>query len=1666
MRKTGIHKTRFFCRTASGEGEAPLASCEKFNLEGALEVCLSLIEHLQRVHGGLQPNQPFHPYYMQVNDDGSVAERHAISMPLAYMSPEQTGRMNRESDYRSDYYSLGVLLFELLTGRPPFESDDVMELVHSHIARKPAAPSTINAAIPAPLCNIVLKLLSKNAEDRYQSLEGLRSDVERCQAALLKTSVVPEFKLAEHDVCDRLQIPQKLYGREREVRQLVDAFNRTTETGAEFLLVTGYSGIGKTSLVNEIHKPVIARRGYFISGKFDRFGRTIPYSAIIHALRELMRQILTESESEIVAWREKLLDALGQNGHLLAGAIPELELVIGKQDHVAQAGAGPNQYSYVMQSFVGVFTRPEHPLVLFLDDLQWADAASLKLISLLMNDLDAPCFLLIGAYRDNEVDATHPLMLSIYEIKKTARVRTIELSALSRASLSELLADTVKTDRQAVASLSQLIYHKTLGNPFFVRQFLKSIYIEDLLQFDGEAWRWDVARIEALGITDNVVDLLTTELHRLPEASRLLLNLAACIGDRFDLDTLASVSEETGQEALMMLQPPIYAGLIRIAERGLGITTVIDGYCFPHDRVRQAAYLGIPEQEKKAVHLKIGQSLLLGMSKPQREERIFDIVHQLNLGRSLLTRLEEKDELARLNLNAAKKARKSAAFEVHRELIGIALECSGVSDWRSKQEFMHELYMELVNGAFARADYPEMERLCKIVCDNSLTSHGAISARNMLIRCYGALYKPDELLKTGIESLTLAGIEVPAEIGWRDIWLARAKLALALRGRNPLALAQLAPATDPQYLLKLQASTSFLAYGFTYLADSKVVLWVALEIIRLSIRHGPSPACAYAFLVWGRTLAGRLGKPAAGYQFGKLAVAVSLEKAVGAAGIFQGIIRHHQEPLHLSLQPLMDAAMTAMAVGDRVGAMVALSFSDSIRFQSGANVEEALTRIRKNIGIYRRMDYQALLGVMIPWALLFARLVGESVEESVDELSHGLTMDEYVAQRQEANDPWGVFYVRAIQSTADYYFGDYADALRHAEQAIALPGFDFGTPSSGFLMFFYSLSALAHCGTDRDRTRAVLMEVGKMQRRFKSWARRAPMNYQHKWRLVEAERWRVLGQAGKAARCFDLAIDEAAENGFTNDVALAHELAGKFYAGLGKSMLARTHMEEAHVKYREWGAHAKAGHLESTYPALLARMVEKKWHELDRHLASAGQRLDIDTVIKASQTLSGEIQLDKLLEKLMRLLIENAGAQKGVLLMQKDGVLAIRARAQDDVIVVLQGDPLEERADLSFAIVNYVKHTGVKVVLGDAGSDAQFKADRYIRRVQPRSLLCIPLKKQGELVGILYLENNLAVDAFTPEHTELLEILSTQITISLENAELYNELEQKIVARTHALSEKNSELNQTLKSLRQMQKQLVESEKLASLGQLVAGVAHEINTPVGVGITAASTLAEETGKLHAAYRDGTMKRSDLDNYINTAATISKLLLSNMERAATLIQSFKEVAIDQTSEERRSFSLKSYIEEVLLNLNPMLRKSDCKVEVDCPDEIKIDTYPGALSQILTNFVMNALLHAFPEGQRGTISIVVSEPDSSSVALRFSDDGKGIPAKNLPKIFDPFFTTMRGKGGSGLGLNIVHNLVTGSLQGQVAVHSTLNAGTTFVLNFPRNPTKTTVPENKGA
>ncbi|MBE9003656.1 AAA family ATPase [Fortiea sp. LEGE XX443] len=1327
---------------------------------------------------------------------------------LAYISPEQTGRMNRAIDYRSDFYSLGVTFYELLTQQLPFISDDPVELVHSHIAKQVIPPRQLNPEIPLVISHLVMKLLEKTAEARYQSAFGLQADLQQCLDLLTSTGEIKPFQLGQKDSSDRFQIPQQLYGREQEVTDLMAAFDRASHGQSEVMLIAGYSGIGKSALVQEIYKPITQKRGYFISGKFDQFQRNIPYSSLIQAFTDLIRQLLTATEVEINLWREKLLNALGDNGQVIIDVISEVELIIGKQPPVVELPPqeAQNRFNLVLQNFITVFTQKEHPLVMFLDDLQWADSASLQLIKMLTTQLDSRYLLLIGAYRDHEVDATHPLRSTIASLEQAGvKIHELTLTPLELPQIHALLSDTFNShDWAKLTPLAELLKQKTNGNPFFMNEFLKSLYTEGLVQFDFQKreWDWQLTKIQAAQITDNVVELMAGKIQKLSTATQQALKLASCIGNQFELKTLAIVQKKFLPEAAAELWEAVDMGLIlpqgndyqllQIGDREVAanLTNLDIVYKFLHDRVQQAAYSLIPTKEKQAVHLQIGQLLLQSVTTEEQEEKIFDIVNQLNFGWELITDEQQRQQLAQLNLTAGKKAKASAAYEPALEYLKTGIDCLTASCWQQQYTLALSLHEAAVEAAYLAGAFEYMDELIEVVLHQARTTIDQVQVYAVKIQ---SLIARDELLKAtklGLQVLKLLGTPLTPNPGQVQILLGLLKTKLALAGRQVQTLADLPNLTNPTKLAAIRILASIASA--TYLAAPNLFPLTVFKQVELSAIHGNAAESASAYASYGLILCGVVGDLSKGYEFGELAL--QLIERFNAKNlqartllVVNCFVRHWREPLLNTIAPLQAAFQIGRDTGDTEYASFAANAGSSHAYFCGQELFEVDKYLATYVEAIQKFKKKPVIDLIQMYRQAIANLQGKNPNpcELVGEFYDATkTLPLHI----ETNHRTAAFTVYSHLLTLNYHFENYTTAWENAELAIPYLDAVVALFIVGWFYFYDSLARLALASTKNLTERQTLLkQVTGNQKKLKTWAQFAPSNYAHKLALVEAEWHRVQGEIAEAIASYDRAITLAQSNQYPNEAALANELAAKFYLAQNKLKVAQGYMQDACYLYLQWGATAKVKYLETQYPQLLGRKLERisiphlstqNTNAASITSSSGSASLDLMTVMKASQALSGEIQLDKLLANLMRILMENAGAQRGFLLLETKGKFLIEAQGsfEQNNIQVLESLTIEDSQILSVAIVNYVIRTKASVVLNDATRKGEFIRDPYIRQSQPRSLLCAPLLNQGKLTGIVYLENNLTTGAFTPDRLELLNVLSTQAAISIENARLYTDL--------------------------------------------------------------------------------------------------------------------------------------------------------------------------------------------------------------------------------------------------------------------------------------------------
>ncbi|MEG4989832.1 PAS domain S-box protein [Microcoleus sp. BR0-C5] len=1338
---------------------------------------------------------------------------HLLEGTPAYLSPEQTGRMNRMLDYRTDFYSLGATFYELLTGQLPFPTTDILELVHCHIARPPTPPHELNSTIPQPVSDIILKLMAKNAEDRYQSAWGLKADLERCAQQLAEVGLIESMPLGLQDVSEQFCIPQKLYGREAKIAALLAAFDRVAgnegvgEWGSggaeeditlpphrEMMLVSGYAGIGKTALVQELHKPITANQGYFISGKFDQFGRNIPYSAIVNALQKLVQQLLSEPDEQVEVWRSRLLTALGSNGQIIIDVIPEVELIIGKQSPIPKVGAtdAQNRFNLTFQRFVRAFCAKEHPLVIFLDDLQWIDSATLKLIELILLDEQIQYLFLIGAYRDNELTPTHPLVLTLENMRNQGAVlQEIILTPLTLEPLSQLIAETLHRNPDTVCSLAQVVLRKTEGNPFFVGEFLKLLHSENLLTFDAQqlSWQWNLAEIEAQNITDNVVKLLLRQLQKLPEATQQILSIAACVGSEFDLETLAIVCEKSPKAIFQDLLAAIQAGLIQPLSE-LDEDLLVQEYKFLHDRVQQAAYALIDESQKQVFHLQIGRNLLEKTLPEQRSERLFEIIDHLNQGLGLVTARSERTEIARLNLMAGQKAKAATAYEAAFKYFTTGLKLLNSESWQTEYDLTLALYSEAAEAAYLQGCFDEMEQLGEVVLARAKTVVDKVQVYDSSIQRYLSQGNLKEALKIGLEVLKLLGVilqENPSEL---DVRGGLESTAALLAEREIEDLINLPEMTAPEPL----AAMSILANigSAAFIVSPALWILITFKTVNLSINYGNAIWSSLYYACYGLVLCGVVQDIELGYKFGQLALTLAerLNTKKGKAKalhVFSDQIMQWKVHLKETIPLLVEVYQEGVETGDFESAGYAayeVCYHSFFVGEELTQLEQKTATYSKTVDRIRRESPSTWIAMV--WQTILnlldrsenpSRLVGRVFNEE-EALSHAIAVKDGTAIQ--------MLYLHKV--ILFYLFEEYHQAVQTA--ILARKHFEEARAIGVLPVFcFYHSLALLSLSLDASNSEKVawLNCVNTNQEKMQKWAEHAPMNYLHKFYLVEAEKARVLGQFLEAEEFYERAIAGAAENEYIQEEALAYELAAKHYLARGREKIAQTYMKEAHYCYDRWGATAKVKDLETRYPQFFSQSSRAAFTSLpitaETISNSFHTAFDLAAVMKASQAISRKIELNQLLRSLMQTLIENAGAQTGYLILENSGEWSIEAacelNADENACAtqVLQSIPIADQ--LPESIIQYVTRTLKPVALNDATREGAFINEPYIQQNQPQSIFCLPLLNQAKLVGVLYLENRLATGVFTPERSQVLQLLSTQAAIAIENANLYSELQAK-----------------------------------------------------------------------------------------------------------------------------------------------------------------------------------------------------------------------------------------------------------------------------------------------
>ena len=1306
---------------------------------------------------------------------------------LPYMAPEQTGRMNRSIDSRSDLYSLGITLYQMLTGALPFTASDPMEWIHCHVAREPMPPGQRLKDVPSPVSAIILKLLTKTAEERYQSAAGLEADLRRCLDEWEVCGFIDGFTLGTRDTPDRLLIPEKLYGRNQEREALFAAFDQVVTSGSTaLLLVSGYSGIGKSSIVHELHKAIVLPRGYFIFGKFDQYKRDIPYATLAQAFRTLTRQILSKSESEVEGWRNAIHEAVGSNGQLIVNLIPELEFVIGGQPPVVELPAteAETRFHMVFRSFLGVFAAAEHPLVVFLDDLQWLDAATLKLLEHIVTHPDVRHLLIIGAFRDNEVCASHPLAQTLDAIRGTpAVVSEIVLAPLSCDDVTELVADTLHCERGAAEPLARLVYERTLGNPFFAIQFLTALAEEGLLAFDADSasWRWDLLRIHSKRYTDNVVDLMVGKLKRLPATTQEQFKQLACLGNVADIATLALVHGASEAEIHKAFWDAVRTGLI-LRQNG--------GYAFLHDRVQEAAYGLIPEPERPAIHLRIGR-LLADQTPPQGvEDNIFEIVNHLNRGCALLTSGEERERVAELNLIAGERAKTSTAYASALTYLSAGQMLLTPETWDQRYTLMFALEFHRAECEFLGGQLPAAEQRLAMLAARPLPLIDSAKVVCLRLELYTTLDRADRGVELCLEYLRRIGVdwsphptreEVRGE--YDEIWRRIGRGAVE-------ALIDLPHMSNPEW----RATLDVLAQVVTpaLFTDDNLLCLVLCRMANISLEHGNTGASCFAYVWLGMIVGPHFDDYPTAFRFGQVGFELVEQRGMDRFRArvymsFGNLVSPWTKHVRNGRPLVRRAFKTANEIGDLTFAAYSCNNLITNLLASGEPLAEIQREAESGLAFARNIRFGLVIDIITSQLRLILALRG--LTPTFNSFNDAEFDETRFEQHFEADPrlalPSCWYWIRKLQ--ARFHAGDYESAIGAELQAHRL----LWTSPSFFEVaeyrFYAALARAAYChATSAEQHAQHLEALTGHYRQLQIWAQHCPDNFADRTALVSAEIARIEGRHLDAERHYEDSIRLAREHGFIHNEAVAAELAARFYAARGLDTIAHAYLRNARYSYLRWGADAKVRQLDESYPHLRAELSPRF---STTQTGTPLEHLDLATVVKVSQAVSGEIVLERLIDTLMRTALEHAGAQRGLLIVpQGDGAPRLNAEAatSGDTITVRFRQANVSETELPDSILQYVVRTRESVILDDASAQSAYAGDEYIRRHHVRSVLCLPLIKQATLIGVLYLENNLAPGVFTPARSAVLKLIASQAAISLENAHLYTDLGQENGERRRA----------------------------------------------------------------------------------------------------------------------------------------------------------------------------------------------------------------------------------------------------------------------------------------
>ncbi len=1615
------------------------------DIKNFLEIALKIIDIIAEIHKSSIIHKNITPYNILINEENmeiklidfeiacrlkremrSAMKAEKLEGSLSYISPEQTGRMNRTIDYRTDFYSYGITLYEMITGKLPFESKDALELVHMHIAKLPAEPHKVNSNVPEILSAIIMKLLAKNAEDRYQSENGIKHDLMTCLKMLDSKKPIKFFHLGKMDIAETFYIPEKQYGREQEkkiiMKNLVSAYSSRSKP--KIIFISGIPGIGKSSLINDIHKMLVEKKCYFIQGKYDQFKKSMPFSAIIAAFSDLINQLLAEKENILSKWQEKIRKAIGNGGNALIEVIPQLKMIIGEQPVLPQLSPqeSENRFGYIFQNFISVFTGEEHPLCIFLDDLQWADKASIHILKIIFNDSQLRNFIFIGSFRDNEITENHPLN-SFFEYSKTEKIEFInlKLKPLMIEEINELLSDTLHCDRAKVNELAEIIKIKTGGNPFFIIEFLKSLYDRKLIFFNN-GWNWDENKINQTQITDNVVEFMTDKISRLPPKTQKLMKIASCEGISFNLDVVSMISGLKKEET--------FGDLTQVINDGMLIKLETE-FRFTHDRIREAVYGLLKNKQRIRYHYLVGNILLNNTSKEELNENIFNIVQQLNYTVEIITNKDEKINLAKLNLSAGAKAKSATAYDLSTTYLETGRNLLPEDSWDKLYDLSFSLYTEGGEAEYLIGNQQKAEGLFAEALRNAKDNLDKIKIFDIQIPLYVVNNKMSAAFAQGRKALALLGLNMPKKANPLNILINLIKVKRILKYNKIESLINLPVMSDPK---KLAVCNMLIQMTLpVYISFPDYLPIIIFKTLNFSLKNGNSIYSLYSYVAYGLILCCYLNQIEDGYKFGSMAYRMlgnfeSNFLKCKIIFIFSNTIRHWKKSLHEDISLLEEGYKAGFESGDLSFASYCINHSLAHSIFCGETLVSTKEKANRYYEIIRKFKQRDALYAFLLFSQLIKNLSGITPSKYAFK-GELFNEDKIIPEWNNTKNYTDLAFYTVCKEFIHYLYGDYKTCLEYAEQGKKYMGAILGMLYVKEHYYYYSLALLGEFNNvSKSKQKVYLKIIHNNIKKIKNWADHCPENCLHKLLFVQAELKAKLGFIQQAMEFYDKAAGEAGENGFIHEQGMILEHAGIFYKALGREKIARLYFNDAYLAFKKWGANMKLHELKSRYT-----INEKVRDYSPLETGYAASDLDLNSIMKSATAISGEIIMERLIGKLIKIVMENAGAERAVLILNKDNRYVIEAmgRIGNAEVKKLNSVLLDNSNLVPETIIHYAARTNKSVVLNNAYMEGSFTNDDFIRNNRIKSVLCVPIINKGNIIAIIYLENNLTAGVFTEERLQVINMLLGQIGISIDNASLYEKLEDysknleiKVKERTIELEDANIKLK--------------ELDELKN--DFIANITHDFRSPLTAILNVADLELKlkkyDPDALKTIYNAAVRLRHSIDRLLEIAKMDVLGIKLNVRKANPALLLQKIIAF--------------YSSSVIgsgIRIIQKFKKTDIK-------DFYTDT--EKLEEIIDNILSNSIKYVNP--QHGVIALDLVEKQDS-IVISIEDNGIGIPKSKLETIFNRFEQAHEEQNvkyhGTGIGLAFARQLA-GFLKGIIWAESGgEEKGARFFIEMKKGP-----------